>query len=212
MSSMDIKTRSNLIFDLFLIKNPNPQSELVFNSVFELLIAVVLSAQATDISVNKVTEKLFKVANTPEKILLLGHDNLEKYIMSIGLFRTKTNNIINLSKKIIENYNSSVPNNYEDLIQLDGVGRKTANVILNVCFKKPTIAVDTHVFRVSNRIGLVSSNNIKEVEFQLLKIIKKKYILNAHNWLVLHGRYICKARNPDCKKCFLNHLCTYDKK
>ena len=209
---MDIKTRSNLIFDLFLIKNPNPQSELVFNSVFELLIAVVLSAQATDISVNKVTEKLFKVANTPEKILLLGHDNLEKYIMSIGLFRTKTNNIINLSKKIIENYNSSVPNNYEDLIQLDGVGRKTANVILNVCFKKPTIAVDTHVFRVSNRIGLVSSNNIKEVEFQLLKIIKKKYILNAHNWLVLHGRYICKARNPDCKKCFLNHLCTYDKK
>ena len=206
---MTKKNKVDMIFDLFLTHNNSPKTELLYNTLFELLIAVVLSAQATDVSVNKVTKSLFKIANTPEQMILLSQDELEKHINSIGLYKTKAKNIINLSKKIIVNYNSVVPDNYNDLIMLDGVGRKTANVILNAWFNKPTIAVDTHVFRVSNRLGLVHSNNMTQVELTLQNIIKKKYINNAHNWLVLHGRYICKSQKPLCNSCFLSHLCSF---
>lgn len=197
------------IFKRFQQKNQNPTTELNYKNNFELLIAVVLSAQATDIMVNKVTEKLFSIANTPEKILKLGEQNLLEYIKSIGLFRIKACNIIKICRILINKFNSEVPNTREDLESLPGVGRKTANVILNTAFKQETIAVDRHIFRVANRIGLVIADTVLATEMQLLKIIPKKFIFNAHHWLILHGRYICTARKPKCSGCFINDLCEF---
>lgn len=181
--------------------------ELDYLNNYTLLIAVLLSAQATDRGVNKATEKLFKIANTPEEMLKLGEDNLKEYIKSINYFNTKAKNIINLSKILVEKFNSEVPNNREDLESLPGVGRKTANVVLNIAFNIPEIAVDTHVFRVSNRIGLVKANNVLDTEKKLKKIIPENYTTFVNHWLVLLGRYICKAKKPDCNNCPIKDLC-----
>lgn len=208
---MNLKTRKEL-FKRFKEKNPNPRTELVYNSVFELLIAVILSAQATDVGVNKATEKLFQVANTPEKMLALGEKGLENYIKTIGLYNSKGKNILKTCELLIEKFNSQVPNNRQDLESLPGVGRKTANVILNTAFSLPTIAVDTHIFRVSNRLELAKGKTVLEVEKNLLKNIPKEYLKDAHHWLILHGRYICKARRPLCFECFISDLCPYEPK
>ncbi|HMT02361.1 MAG TPA: endonuclease III [Burkholderiales bacterium] len=209
---MNRKEQINNIFSLFKKHNPKPTTELKYNSDYELLIAVVLSAQATDVSVNKATDKLFLKANTPKKIVAMGLLQLESYIKSIGLYKSKAKNIITLSEILIEKYKSEVPNSYEELISLPGVGRKTANVILNTLFGKPTIAVDTHIFRVSNRLGFAKGKTPLEVEEKLQKVIPKKYKHDAHHWLILHGRYVCKARVPDCENCFINKYCDYYKK
>lgn len=195
------------IFKRFYKHQPTPVTELNYSSNFELLIAVILSAQATDISVNKVTEKLFKIANTPEKILAIGTLKLQRHIKSIGLFRTKAINIINTCKILIEQFYSQVPNNRADLETLPGVGRKTANVILNIAFNQPVIAVDRHIFRVANRIGLTNAKNALSTELQLVAITPKRYLLKAHHWLILHGRYICVARKPKCNDCIISDLC-----
>lgn len=200
------------IFDRFRKANSQPATELKYHNHFELLIAVILSAQATDKSVNKATDKLFKVANTPEKILQLGESGLKEYVKTIGLYTTKTKNIIRTCHLLVEKFNSSVPNQREALESLPGVGRKTANVILNTCFGEATIAVDTHIFRVANRTGLAKGNNPLAVEQQLLKNIPKKFIHHAHHWLVLHGRYVCVARKPHCPACLINDLCEYKEK
>lgn len=200
------------IFQRFQQRNPNPTTELNYNSNFELLIAVILSAQATDVSVNKATEKLFKKYNTPEKIYKLGETKLKEYIKTIGLFNSKAKNVILTCKALIDNHNSIVPNNRKDLEALPGVGRKTANVVLNTAFGEPTMAVDTHIFRLSNRLGLAPGKNVLEVEQNLLKKVPKKYLQDAHHWLILHGRYICLARKPKCNECFLTDLCDYYKK
>ncbi|MFN8770738.1 MAG: endonuclease III [Neisseriaceae bacterium] len=197
------------VFEIFKKNNPNPTTELVYNSHFELLIAVVLSAQATDISVNKATKELFKIANTPEQILKLGISGLETYIKSIGLYRTKARNIINLCNQLIEQHNYKVPETFDELIKLSGVGRKTANVILNTLHGEHLVAVDTHVFRVSNRLGIATGKTPLEVEKKLLTNIPKQYLANAHHWLILHGRYICKAKNPLCDSCIMNRYCDY---
>jgi endonuclease-3 len=199
----------NKIFQIFQQINPNPTTELIYNSNFELLIAVVLSAQSTDIMVNKVTANLFKKYNTPQKILGLGIDGLKQYIKTIGLFNTKAQNIIKLCQKLINDFDSIVPNNFNDLIKLDGVGRKTANVILNTLYGTNDIAVDTHVYRVSRRIGLSNKENIIELEQDLYLTIPKKYQKNAHHWLILHGRYICSARKPKCNECSINKYCKF---
>lgn len=200
------------IFKRFQEANPQPTTELVYKTPFELLISVILSAQATDISVNKATAKLFKVANTPEKIFKLGEKKLKDYIKTIGLFNTKAVNIIKTCHLLIEKYQSTVPQNREALESLPGVGRKTANVILNTCFGQPTIAVDTHIFRVTNRIGLAKGTTPLEVEKQLLKAIPPKYLHDAHHWLILHGRYVCTARKPHCPTCIINDICEYPNK
>jgi len=205
------KSIINQIFTRFLKQNPNPTTELKFNSNFELLIAVMLSAQATDISVNLATDKLYKIANTPQQILDLGLNKLNNYIKSIGLHNTKAQNIIKTCQILLNNYNSEIPNTLQELIKLPGVGRKTANVILNTAFNKPTIAVDTHIFRVSKRIGLSNGKNVTQVEQDLLKIIPAKFKLNAHHWLILHGRYTCKARIPNCNNCIIADLCDFNK-
>lgn len=202
----------NKIFSVFADEQPNPTTELVYNSNFELLIAVILSAQATDISVNLATKELYKVANTPEQILKLGLTKLKKYVKSIGLYNTKAENIIKTCKILFEQHSSKVPNTRKELEALPGVGRKTANVILNTAYKIPTIAVDTHIFRVSNRIGLCNSSTPLATEEALLKIIPNKYKLNAHHWLILHGRYTCTARKPKCGECKIYKLCKYDSK
>ncbi len=209
---MNRKEQINNIFSLFKKHNPKPTTELKYNSNYELLIAVVLSAQATDVSVNKATDKLFIRANTPKKMIDMGLLQLESYIKSIGLYKNKAKNIISLSEILIEKYKSEVPNSYEELISLPGVGRKTANVILNTLFGKLTIAVDTHIFRVSNRLGFAKGKTPLEVEEKLQKVIPKKYKHDAHHWLILHGRYVCKARVPDCENCFINKYCDYYKK
>lgn len=209
---MNRKEQVNNIFAIFKKHNPKPTTELKYASHYELLVAVVLSAQATDVSVNKATDKLFLKANTPEKIVAMGLLKLESYIKSIGLYKNKAKNIISLSEILIERYKSEVPNSYEALISLPGVGRKTANVILNTLFGKPTIAVDTHIFRVSNRLGFAKGKTPLEVEEKLQKVIPKKYKQDAHHWLILHGRYVCKARGPDCENCFINKYCDYYKK
>lgn len=190
--------------------NPSPTTELVYCSDFELLIAVVLSAQATDISVNKATAELFKIANTPETILALGLNDLKTYIKSIGLYNTKTENIIKTCKKLVSDFNSQVPQTREELESLPGVGRKTANVILNTAFGHATIAVDTHIFRVAKRIGLADGNTPLAVEQQLYQVIPDKFKKNAHHWLILHGRYVCKARKPECSNCCINKYCEYE--
>lgn len=204
---MQSNTNLNHIFSALQKNNPTPTTELIFNSDFELLIAVMLSAQATDISVNKATTKLFPIANTPEKILLLGEAELKKYIKTINYYPTKTKHILKTCEILINQFDSRVPNNRADLESLPGVGRKTANVILNTAFGESTIAVDTHIFRVANRIGLTKGKTPRAVEDQLTKIIPKKYLRDAHHWLVLHGRYICTARNPKCGECPIEKWC-----
>ncbi|MBB3102326.1 endonuclease III [Azomonas macrocytogenes] len=192
--------------------NPDPTTELSFASPFELLIAVILSAQATDVSVNKATAKLYPVANTPEAIYALGVEKLSEYIKSIGLYRGKAKNIIETCRLLIEKHNSQVPDNREALEALPGVGRKTANVVLNTAFRQVAMAVDTHIFRVSNRTNLAPGRNVLEVERKLVKFVPKEYLLDAHHWLILHGRYVCKARKPLCGSCRIEDLCEYQHK
>lgn len=192
--------------------NPEPTTELVYKTPFELLVAVTLSAQATDKSVNKATQELFKVANTPEKIAALKVTGLKKYIKTIGLYNNKAKNIIAACKMLINEHNSVVPQDRESLEALSGVGRKTANVILNTAFGQPTIAVDTHIFRVSNRTGLAPGKNVLQVENKLLGVVPKQYKKDAHHWLILHGRYTCIARKPRCGSCVVEDLCTFNEK
>lgn len=208
---MILKKRKEL-FERFKAQNPEPTTELEYNSVFELLIAVILSAQATDIGVNKATRKLYPVANTPEAILALGEQGLQDYIKTIGLYNAKGKNILKTCKILIEQHNSEVPNNRKDLEALPGVGRKTANVVLNTAFGEPTMAVDTHIFRLSNRLGLAPGKTVLEVEKKLLKRIPEAYLQDAHHWLILHGRYICKARTPLCHECYVSDLCPFKPK
>ena len=190
-------------------ENPAPRTELVYQSTFELLISVILSAQATDVSVNKATSKLYPVANTPAAILKLGERKLKTYIKTIGLFNTKAKNIINTSKVLVDEHGSVVPDTREALEALPGVGRKTANVVLNTAFGQPTMAVDTHIFRISNRTKFAPGKNVLQVEKKLLKVIPDEFILDAHHWLILHGRYICTARNPKCGACVVYDLCEF---
>jgi endonuclease-3 len=200
------------IFLRFRKANQNPTTELIYHSHFELLIAVILSAQATDKSVNKATHELYKVANTPEKIVALGLVQLKKYIQTIGLYTTKAKNVMATCHLLIEKFHSRVPKTREELESLPGVGRKTANVILNTCFKEPVIAVDTHIFRVANRIGLAHGKTPLEVEKQLMQVIPEEFLHDAHHWLILLGRYTCVARKPKCPECIIRDLCEYKDK
>jgi endonuclease-3 len=193
-------------------RDPDPRGELDYINPYTLLVAVVLSAQATDVGVNKATGPLFKVADTPQKMLALGEARVRDYIKTIGLFNTKAKNVIALSRLLIDRHDGAVPEDREALEQLPGVGRKTANVVLNIAFGKPTIAVDTHIFRVGNRTGLAPGKTVLIVEQKLEKAVPAKYRLHAHHWLILHGRYICKARKPDCPACPVNDLCAYKAK
>ncbi|MBP3450501.1 MAG: endonuclease III [Spirochaetaceae bacterium] len=218
---MNLKTPSNktddlkvlskdkviLLFERFKEKNPKPTTELIAPNNYTLLVSVVLSAQATDKSVNKATESLYKKVDTPEKMLELGEEGLIEYIKSIGLYRAKAKNVIALSKLLVENFASSLPRTREDLMSLPGVGRKTANVILNVVYGEKTMPVDTHLLRISPRIGLSFGTNPETIEQDLLKIIPDEYMEHAHHWLILHGRYICTARNPKCEDCPINDIC-----
>jgi endonuclease-3 len=197
------------IFERLQKANPHPKTELEYRTPFELLIAVMLSAQATDISVNAATRHLYPVANTPEALLELGEAKLTEYIQRIGLYKTKARHVIQTCRMLVELHNSQVPQTREALEALPGVGRKTANVILNTAFGHPAMAVDTHIFRISNRIGLAPGKNVLEVEHKLMKVIPKEFILDAHHWLILHGRYICRARTPKCAECLLYDLCEY---
>jgi endonuclease-3 len=192
--------------------NPEPKTELAYSTPFELLVAVTLSAQATDVSVNKATAKLFPVANTPEAIYALGVEGLSAYIKTIGLYNSKAKNVIEACRILIEKHGSQVPDNREDLEALPGVGRKTANVVLNTAFRQLAMAVDTHIFRVSNRTGIAPGKNVVEVEKKLLKFVPKDYLLDAHHWLILHGRYVCVARKPRCGSCRIEDLCEYREK
>lgn len=200
------------IFRRLRTENPQPTTELNYSTPFELLIAVILSAQATDKGVNKATAKLFPLANTPEAILALGEDGLKHYIKTIGLFNSKAASIIKTCKLLIEQHKSEVPEDRQALEALPGVGRKTANVVLNTAFGHPTMAVDTHIFRVSNRTGIAPGKNVLEVEKKLLKFVPQEFIHDAHHWLILHGRYICVARKPKCSACVIEDLCEYKQK
>jgi endonuclease III len=200
------------VFRRLRAANPNPRSELVYGSPFELLVSVVLSAQATDKSVNLATAGLFPVANTPEAMIKLGRRGLERYIKSIGLYRTKAKNLIGACKLLIGRHGGEVPRGREELEALPGVGRKTANVILNTAFGQPTIAVDTHIFRVANRTGLAPGRDVVAVEEKLLKGVPEEFRLNAHHWLILHGRYTCIARKPRCPECVIRDLCEFKHK
>ncbi|MFT5260156.1 MAG: endonuclease-3 [Saprospiraceae bacterium] len=206
------KADINEFFEILSDHNPKPETELNFGSPFELLVAVVLSAQATDVSVNKATDKLFAVANTPEHIFALGEDKLKSYIKTIGLYNSKAKNVIKLCEALIETHNSEVPESREALEALAGVGRKTANVILNTAFGQPTMAVDTHIFRLGNRLKLAPGKTPLAVEKGLVKKIPKKFLYDAHHWLILHGRYVCVARKPKCPECLVAHLCPYKAK
>ena len=206
------KEKREKIFQCLAEENPSPTTELKFNSVFELLISVILSAQATDISVNKATKKLYNIVNTPKAIHALGEKKLKAYIKNIGLYNTKARNIIKTCKILVDEHDSQVPETRVKLEKLPGVGRKTANVILNTAFKQPTMAVDTHIFRVSNRTKLAPGKNVREVEKKLLKFTPKEYILDAHHLILLHGRYVCLARSPKCNGCIINDLCEYKDK
>jgi len=192
--------------------NPEPKTELAYSSPFELLVAVTLSAQATDVSVNKATAKLFPVANTPEAIYALGVEGLSAYIKTIGLYNSKAKNVIEACRILIEKHGSQVPDNREDLEALPGVGRKTANVVLNTAFRQLAMAVDTHIFRVSNRTGIAPGKNVLEVENKLMKFVPKEFLLDSHHWLILHGRYVCQARKPRCGSCRIEDLCEYKQK
>lgn len=200
------------LFRRLQIENPNPTTELVYQTPFELLIAVILSAQATDVSVNKATCKLFAVANTPETLHALGFEKLCSYINSIGLYRSKAKHILQTCQHLIEQHQSQVPDQRAALEALPGVGRKTANVVLNTAFGQPTMAVDTHIFRVANRTGLARGANVLAVEEALLKKVPKPYRMDAHHWLILHGRYVCQARKPRCGICLIEDLCDFKKK
>ena len=206
------KQKRHEIFTRFQANIDNPETELVHASTFELLISVLLSAQATDVSVNKATAKLYAVANTPEKILALGEDGLKAYIKTIGLFNSKAKNTIATCRLLIDKYNSEVPEDRAALESLPGVGRKTANVILNTAFGHPTIAVDTHIFRVSNRTGIAPGKDVLAVEKKLLKFVPEEFKVDAHHWLILHGRYTCIARKPRCGSCIIEDLCEFKQK
>lgn len=206
------KQKRREIFMRFRAQNPHPTTELIYHSAFELLIAVILSAQATDVSVNKATAKLFPVANTPQAILDLGIVQLKEYIKSIGLYNSKAENIIKTCALLLQNYHGEVPNQRDALESLPGVGRKTANVVLNTAFGQPTMAVDTHIFRVANRTGIATGKTPLAVELGLLKNIEPEFIHDAHHWLILHGRYVCTARNPQCRTCIIRDLCEFKDK
>ena len=200
------------IFARFKANNPNPETELNYSSTFELLIAVLLSAQATDVSVNKATDKLFEIAPTPEKMLALGVDGVKDHIKTIGLFNAKAENVIKTCTTLIELHGSEVPEDRQALEALPGVGRKTANVVLNTAFGHPTMAVDTHIYRISNRINLAPGKTVLDVEKKLVKVIPKEYRVDAHHWLILHGRYVCVARKPKCGSCIIEDLCEFKQK
>lgn len=208
LSRAEIRTLFSRLAEL----NPKPTTELEYATPFELLVAVILSAQATDVGVNKATRKLFPVANTPAAILALGEDGLKRYIATIGLFNAKARNVIATCRILVEQYGGEVPREREALEALPGVGRKTANVVLNTAFGEPTIAVDTHIFRVANRSGLAPGRNVREVEDGLLERVPREYLHDAHHWLILHGRYVCKARRPECPHCAIRDLCRYPDK
>src|SRR6201996_2121150 len=197
------------IFETLQSLNPHPTTELEYTTPFELLIAVMLSAQATDVSVNKAMRKMFPVANTPQKIVKLGEAGVSDYIKTIGLYRTKAKNVIAACKMLIDQYGGEVPAEREALESLPGVGRKTANVVLNTAFGQPTIAVDTHIFRVANRTGLAPGKHVRTVEDKLEKMVPAAFKQDAHHWLILHGRYVCKARKPDCPQCVIRDLCRF---
>ncbi len=200
------------LFEIFKSINPNPQSELSAPNAYCLLVSVVLSAQATDKSVNKATAPLYEIVTTPEQMLELGRDKLIEYIKPVGLYKAKSAHIIELSHQLIENFDSKVPDNREDLESLSGVGRKTANVILNVVFGQPTMPVDTHLLRICPKMGLAEGTTPLEVEKSLVARIPQEYMNHAHHWLILHGRYICTARNPKCAECPVSHICLYNRK
>lgn len=206
------KVKRHEIFRRFRAENPSPKTELAYSSDFELLISVILSAQATDVGVNKATAKLYPVANTPEAIYALGVEGLSHYIKTIGLFNSKAKNVIATCKQLIENHNSEVPDDRAALEALPGVGRKTANVVLNTAFGHPAMAVDTHIFRVSNRTRIAPGKTVLAVEKALLKFIPDEFLVDAHHWLILHGRYTCIARKPRCGSCIISDLCEYNKK
>jgi endonuclease-3 len=200
------------IFSRLREANPHPTTELRYSTPFELLIAVILSAQATDVGVNKATAKLYPVANTPQAILDLGLDGLKQYVKTIGLYNSKAENIIKTCRILIDEHGGEVPDNRKDLEALPGVGRKTANVVLNTAFGQPTMAVDTHIFRVSNRTGIAPGKTPLEVEKRLVKLVPEEFLHDAHHWLILHGRYTCIARKPRCGSCLIEDLCEYKKK
>lgn len=206
------KQKRTEIFTRLRDNNPEPTTELEYNSPFELLVAVTLSAQATDVGVNKATARLFPKANTPEAILALGEEGLKDYIKTIGLYNSKAKHIIQACQILVNKFDSVVPDNRKDLESLPGVGRKTANVILNTAFGQPTMAVDTHIYRVSNRTKIAPGKTVLDVEKKLLRLVPKEFLHDAHHWLILHGRYICKARKPLCKKCIIVDLCEYKDK
>ena len=206
------RAKRTAIFSTLRAANPSPTTELEFDSSFELLIAVILSAQATDVGVNKATRKLFAAARTPEAIYALGVTGLKRYIRTIGLFNSKAENIIKTCRILIDEHGGEVPRSRSELEKLPGVGRKTANVVLNTAFGEPTIAVDTHIFRVSNRTGLAKGKTPLEVEKRLLRLVPEEFLKDAHHWLILHGRYVCKARKPLCGECSIESWCEYRKK
>ena len=202
-------SKAQVFFERLSAENPNPTTELEYSNAFELLIAVMLSAQSTDLKVNEVTRRLFPVANTPEKILALGENGLKDYLKILGLFNSKAKHIIETCKLLVDKMQSKVPSTRAELESVPGVGRKTANVVLNTAFGEPTMAVDTHIFRVANRTGLASGKTPRQVEDELLKNIPPQFLLNAHHWLILHGRYVCTARAPKCQTCIVRDLCNY---
>ena len=206
------KAKREEIFGRFARLDPTPTTELEYSTPFELLVAVTLSAQATDVGVNKATRRLFPKANTPEAILALGEEGLKSYIKTIGLFNTKAKNVLATCQKLIDEHGGQVPSDRTSLEALPGVGRKTANVVLNTAFGQPTIAVDTHIFRVANRTGIAKGKTVLEVEKRLERLIPDQYLLNAHHWLILHGRYVCKARKPNCPECVIADLCEFKPK
>ena len=206
------KDKRTEIFTRLRNENPNPETELEYSTPYELLVAVALSAQATDVSVNKATRKLFPVANTPHAMLQLGEDGLKQYIKTIGLFNSKAKNVIEMARLLIDHHDGEVPDNREDLVALPGVGRKTANVVLNTAFKQIAMAVDTHIFRVSNRTKIAPGKNVDEVEKRLIRLVPKEFLMDAHHWLILHGRYTCVARKPKCGACIIEDLCEFKQK
>jgi len=199
-------------FSRLRAQNPEPKSELEYTNPYTLLVAVTLSAQATDIGVNKATKELFKIADTPQKMLVLGLEGLKEHIKTIGLYNTKAKNVMAMAKILVEEYNGEIPQTRESLVKLPGVGRKTANVVLNVAYGHHTMAVDTHIFRVSNRTGLAPGKNVDQVEKKLLQVVPEEFMTYAHHWLILLGRYICKARKPECGTCPVVDLCAYKDK
>ncbi len=200
------------IFTRLRNENPNPETELEYTSPYELLVAVTLSAQTTDVSVNKATRKLFPVANSPAQILALGEEGLKDYIKTIGLFNSKAKNVVKMAELLLERHGGEVPQTRDELVALPGVGRKTANVVLNTAFRQPAMAVDTHIFRVSNRTKIAPGKNVDEVEARLMRLVPKEFLMDAHHWLILHGRYTCIARKPKCGSCIIEDLCEFKQK